>query len=119
MNGTDEVTSSVAPAYTDGVTSSVAPAYTDGVTSSVAPAYIYYTIPALDLVIGIVYLLLGLLGTYSNGRVLSTFWSVRKTVKVHPFTLCALVLAANDLVKSNTHLIIVNMFIMYSNSGNE
>ena len=60
--------------------------------------YVYYTIQKLDIVIGTLYLLFGLFGIYSNAKVLCLFWRARKTVKIYPFTLCALVLAANDLL---------------------
>ncbi|KAL5261071.1 hypothetical protein ACHWQZ_G006951 [Mnemiopsis leidyi] len=67
-------------------------------TATDPPPFIYFIIKELDIFFGIVYLLLGLFGIYSSGNVLWKFWESRKTVKVYPFTLCALVLAANDLM---------------------
>ncbi|KAL5257402.1 hypothetical protein ACHWQZ_G012370 [Mnemiopsis leidyi] len=62
------------------------------------PDYVYFVIRELDIFIGIVYLLFGLFGIYSNGSILTQYWSLRRTIKVLPFTLCSLVLAANDMM---------------------
>ena len=68
------------------------------VTNASPSQFIYLTIKELDIVLGVFYISLGLFGIYSNSNVLWKFWSSRRTVKVYPFTLCALVLAANDLL---------------------
>ena len=62
------------------------------------PPFIYFNTRELDIVIGTVYLFFGLFGMWSSGSVLWYFWGAKATVKIHPFTLCALVLAANDLL---------------------
>ncbi|KAL5261072.1 hypothetical protein ACHWQZ_G006952 [Mnemiopsis leidyi] len=67
-------------------------------TATDPPPFTYFTIKELDISFGILYLLFGLFGIYSNGNVLWKFWKSKRTVRVYPFTLCALVLAANDLM---------------------
>ena len=67
-------------------------------STTTPPPFTYFTIKELDIFFGVLYVLLGLFGIYSSGNVLWKFWKSRKTVKVYPFTLCALVLAANDLL---------------------
>jgi len=66
-------------------------------SSSVQPFTAYFT-QDVDIVFGLFYVIIGILGLYTNGTVILSFWKLRQKVKMVPFIICAVAVSHSDFL---------------------